>query len=195
MKKILLCFLLTVNLLHSQAPNISYTSPNIFNVGESISPLTPNNSGGSVISGRIVSTFAGSGSVGSADGNGTTASFNLPTVVTLDSFENIFVVDRMNNKIRKITPDGTVSTFAGSGANGSADGDASTASFHYPDGAVFDSQNNLFVSDQSNHKIRKITPDGTVSTFARDWGYWFNRWCRKYCPFLLSGWNGGRCKR
>jgi sugar lactone lactonase YvrE len=166
MKKILLCFLLTVNLLHSQTPNISYTSPNIFNVGESISPLTPNNSGGSVISGRIVSTFAGSGSVGSADGNGTTASFNLPTVVTLDSFENIFVVDRMNNKIRKITPDGTVSTFAGSGANGSADGDASTASFHYPDGAVFDSQNNLFVSDQSNHKIRKITPDGTVSTFA-----------------------------
>jgi len=162
-----LCGLLFItNLAIAQAPDISYSTPNVFDTGVPISPLTPSNVGGAVISGRIVSTFAGSGSIGAADGNGTAASFNLPTVVTLDSYQNIFVVDRSNNKIRKITPSGDVTTFAGSGAFGSTDGNALNATFNYPDGAVFDSHNNLFVSDQSNHKIRKITPDGTVSTFA-----------------------------
>lgn len=166
MKKSLICLLLTINLAQSQAPNISYTTPNIFTSGQAITDVIPANSGGTVIAQTLVSTFAGSGSVGSADGNGIAASFNLPTVVTIDGFGNIFVVDRSNHKIRKITPSGDVTTFAGSGSIGSDDGVGSAASFKYPDGGVFDSQNNLFISDQSNHKIRKITPDGTVSTFA-----------------------------
>jgi len=66
--------------------------------------LVPTNSGSPIVAGLQVSTFAGSGSVGSADGWSTAASFNLPTVVALDSYQNIFVVDRINNKIRKITP-------------------------------------------------------------------------------------------
>ena len=166
MKKITICFLFTLNLVHAQAPNISYISPNVFNVNQAITNLSPTNTGGNVIAQTLVSTFAGSGNVGSADGNGIATSFNLPTVVTIDSFGNIFVVDRSNHKIRKITPSGDVTTFAGSGSSGSADGVGTAASFKYPDGAVFDSQNNLFISDQSNHKIRKITPDGTVTTFA-----------------------------
>ncbi|HNP32351.1 MAG TPA: hypothetical protein PKN96_03570, partial [Flavobacterium sp.] len=166
MKKITLCLLLALNLAYSQAPNISYNTPNVFTVGQSITNLNPTNTGGIVIAQTLVSTFAGSGSVGSVNANGTSASFNLPTVVTLDSSGNVFVVDRSNHKIRKITPNGDVTTFAGSGSIGSADGVGTAASFKYPDGAVFDSHDNLFVSDQSNHKIRKITPDGTVSTFA-----------------------------
>ncbi len=166
MKKIIACLLIAANLVHSQAPNISYTTPNIFNVNQAITNITPNNTGGTIIAQTLVSTFAGSGSVGAVDANGIGASFNLPTVVTIDNFGNVFVVDRSNHKIRKITPAGDATTFAGSGSIGSTDGIGTAASFKYPDGAVFDSQNNLFISDQSNHKIRKITPDGTVSTFA-----------------------------
>ncbi len=166
MKKITIYLLFTLNLVHSQAPIISYNTPNIFTVNQSIPNLVPNNSGGNVIAQTLVTAFAGSGSVGSADLNGIEASFNLPTVVAIDSHGTIFVVDRSNHKIRKITPNGDVTTFAGSGISGSTDGIGTAASFRFPDGAVFDSQDNLFISDQSNHKIRKITPDGTVSTFA-----------------------------
>ncbi len=166
MKKITLCLLLALNLSYSQAPNISYNNPNVFIVNQAISNLAPANSGGNITVQALVTTFAGSGSIGASDANGTAASFNLPTVVAMDSSGNVFVVDRSNHKIRKITPSGDVTTFAGSGAVGSADGLGTAASFKYPDGAVFDSQNNLFISDQSNHKIRKITPDGMVSTFA-----------------------------
>lgn len=166
MKKIIIYLVLTVNLVYSQAPNISYTTPNIFTLNQAITNVVPINTGGNVVAQTLVSTLAGSGNVGSANANGILASFNLPTVVALDSFGNVFVVDRSNHKIRKITPDGTVTTFAGSGVSGAADGIGTAASFRFPDGAAFDSQNNLFISDQSNHKIRKITQDGTVSTFA-----------------------------
>lgn len=166
MKKITIGLLLMLNHIYSQAPNISYTTPNTFTVNQTITNLEPTNTGGNILAQTLVSTFAGSGSIGSADGNGIVASFNLPTVVTIDSFGNIFVVDRNNHKIRKITATGDVTTFAGSGAIGSDDGVGVAATFRYPDGAVFDSHNNLYISDQSNHKIRKITPDGTVSTFA-----------------------------
>ena len=166
MKKITVFLLFTIFFAHSQPPTISYTTPNVFYVNESVNTITPTLGGGTITSQTTVSTFAGSGSVGSVDLNGTQASFNLPTVVAIDSQGNVFVVDRSNNKIRKITADGDVTTFAGSGNLGSADGVGTAASFRYPDGAVFDSQDNLFISDQSNHKIRKITADGTVSTFA-----------------------------
>ena len=166
MNKISICLLFSFTIAHSQVPVISYATPNVFTYGQTITDLAPTITGGTVIAETLVSTFAGSGIMGSVDGNGTSASFNLPTVVTLDSFGNVFVVDRSNHKIRKITPAGDISTFAGSGSIGSADGIGTAASFKYPDGAVFDSHNALFVSDQSNHKIRKITPDGTVSTFA-----------------------------
>lgn len=166
MKKFSLCLLFTLNLAHSQAPNISYPTPVVFDYLMPITDITPTNTGGNVTAQTLVSTFAGSGSAGSSDLNGISASFNLPTVVTLDGFGNVFVVDRSNHKIRKITPSGDVTTFAGSGVSGSADGVGTAASFKYPDGAIFDSQNNLFISDQSNHKIRKITSDGTVTTFA-----------------------------
>ncbi len=170
MNKSHLILLFTIAIGYSQAPNISYITPTSFALNSN-NNLAPTNTGGEVQAGRIVTTFAGSGTMGAADGVGTEASFNLPTVVTLDSQQNIYVVDRSNNKIRKITPTGTVTTVAGTGDFGSTDGLALEATFFYPDGAVVDSQDNLFVSDQSNHTIRKITPDGWVTTFAGTGNY------------------------
>jgi sugar lactone lactonase YvrE len=166
MKKTFFILQLFGFLMVAQPPNISYPTSLMLTVGEAIEPINPINTGGSIIAGRLVTTFAGSGSTGAEDGIGSNSTFNLPTVVTFDQTGNLFVVDRMNNKIRKITPNGEVSTYAGTGAFGSNDGPANTATFTYPDGAVFDSQNNLFISDQSNHKIRKISTEGYVTTFA-----------------------------
>ena len=156
------------NLIFAQSPNISYSTPNSFEINQAITPFFPVNSGGSVPLEPVVSTFAGTGIIGSTDGNGSTSQFNLPTVVVFDNEENLIVVDRSNHKIRKITPSGIVSTLAGTGAIGSTNGAALSATFRYPDGAIVDSNGNIFITDQSNHTIRKIDENGIVSTFAGD---------------------------
>lgn len=115
------------------------------------------------------STFAGNvsfgvGVKGYADGIGTASRFDNPHGIALDSSGNIYVADSVNNKIRKITPTGLVSTLAGS-SQGFADGSGSNAQFDYPTALAVDSSGNIFVAEQSD-KIRKITPSGIVSTFA-----------------------------
>jgi sugar lactone lactonase YvrE len=114
----------------------------------------------------IVTTFAGSGSYGSNDGAASAATFGNPTALTFDRAGNMFVVDRGNNKIRKITPNGTVSTFAGNGSYGNANGAGTASSFYYPSAIVADTSGNLYVTDAGNNLIRKITPAGVVSAFA-----------------------------
>ncbi|CAM3675983.1 hypothetical protein FSS13T_26640 [Flavobacterium saliperosum S13] len=163
--KVYVCFF-TLLAVYGQAPQISYTTPNTFSVNEPIVPLVPSNTGGGVSNQPVVSTFAGSGVMGSADALGIAAGFNYPTVVTTDNFGNLIVVDRSNHKIRKISADGAVTTLSGTGAIGTLDGPALSATFRYPDGAVVDSQGNILISDQSNHKIRKLDTNGIVSTFA-----------------------------
>jgi Secretion system C-terminal sorting domain/Putative Ig domain/NHL repeat len=152
--------------LYAQLPEISYTTPNQLYIGQTITPLQPANSGGTVSNEVVVSTFAGSGSQGLANGNGAAASFRFPTYVALDGLGNVMVVDRSNHMIRKIDSDGDVTTFAGTGAVGMDNGNVATATFKFPDAAVTDSDGNIFITDQSNHSIRKITPEGIVSTFA-----------------------------
>jgi hypothetical protein len=116
----------------------------------------------------VVSTLAGlAGSRGNTDGVGYTARFDGPAGVAIDSTDNVFVADGNNNTIRKITPAGIVSTFAGlAGSYGNADGARSTARFDGPEGLAIDSVDNVYVADSINDTIRKITPAGLVSTFA-----------------------------
>ncbi|VDA99411.1 hypothetical protein S1OALGB6SA_479, partial [Olavius algarvensis spirochete endosymbiont] len=94
----------------------------------------------------VVSTLAGTGSAGSGNGTGTAAQFNHPAGVAVDSSGNVYVADSDNRRIRRITPAGVVSTFAGSTA-GFADGIGNTAQFGLPLGVAVDSSGNVYVAD------------------------------------------------
>ena len=114
-----------------------------------------------------LSLLAGSGAYDSINGTGVAASFKNIGNIVHDSMGNLFVVDDDDHTIRKITPTGVVSTYAGaSGVDGFADGPALSARFRFPHGITIDGAGNLFVSEGGNHSIRKITPTGMVSTFA-----------------------------
>ena len=114
----------------------------------------------------VVSTFAGGSQHGKADGQGAAASFFSPAQVAIDQTGNLYVSDLGNNLIRKITPSGFVTTFAGSGIASSNDGASTEASFNQPRGIAVDNLGNVYVTEQGNNAVRKISPTGTVSTFA-----------------------------
>ncbi|EOD32239.1 hypothetical protein EMIHUDRAFT_44050, partial [Emiliania huxleyi CCMP1516] len=113
-----------------------------------------------------VTTLAGSGNAAFADGQGIAAHFHHPAGVAVDGDGCVYVADQSNHRIRKIAPDGTVTTLAGSGSATFADGQGIAAHFHTPTGAAVDGDGCVYVADQSNHRIRKIAPDGTVTTLA-----------------------------
>ncbi|TWR24916.1 hypothetical protein FPZ42_14245 [Mucilaginibacter achroorhodeus] len=113
-----------------------------------------------------VTTIAGSGSLGSADGTSKSASFYSPAGLAVDASGNVFVADMGNNLIRKITPAGVVTTFAGSGIAGYADGTGTSASFSAPTGLAIGTDGSLYVSDANTGLVRKITSAGVVTTIA-----------------------------
>ncbi len=121
----------------------------------------------SLSSAQLVSTLAGlAGTAGNANGAGSTARFNEPHGITADKNGNIYVADKLNHVIRKISPSGLVSTYAGTGIIGATDGPALTASFNEPWGIACDTLGNLYISDTKNYKIRKIDAAGNVTTLA-----------------------------
>ena len=136
-----------------------YVAESAFNIGNClIRKISPTG---------VVTTFAGTaGVIGFTNGTGSAASFYGPSSVAIDSADNLYVADKYNNAIRKITPDGVVTTFAGSGAQGSDDGAGLAASFYFPEGIAIDSANNVYVADTGNNTIRKITPNREVTTLA-----------------------------
>ena len=124
----------------------------------------------------VVTTLAGlAGSRGSADGSGSAArfgsTFSGPQGVAVDTAGNVYVADTGNFTIRKVTPEGVVTTLAGlAGSHGSADGSGSAArfgsTFSGPQGVAVDTAGNVYVADTGNFTIRKVTPEGVVTTLA-----------------------------
>ena len=114
----------------------------------------------------MVSTIAGmADQTGSNDGAGNEARFNTPSAVQVDSKGNLFVSDRKNHTIRKINTAGVVTTFAGkAGEAGGVDGRGTAARFNFPMGLALDKHDNVYVADNGNTQIRKINPDGVVTT-------------------------------
>ena len=113
-----------------------------------------------------ISTFAGNGTSATINGQGVSAAFHRPMGIVIDSTGNFFVTEGFGHTIRKITPSGLVSTFAGTGTAGFTNGTGTAAAFKAPEGIAIDSQNTLYVADTGNHVIRKITSDGIVTTLA-----------------------------
>ncbi|MGO4290680.1 IPT/TIG domain-containing protein [Chitinophaga sp. RAB17] len=122
------------------------------------------------ISSYKVSTLAGNGVAGFSDGKGIFSSFNFGKRcgMDVDADGNLYVADADNHRVRKITPDGTVTTLAGNGAGGYVEGKGNTAQFSLPLDIVTDKDGNVIVADPADWTIRKITPDGTTSLIA--WG-------------------------
>jgi streptogramin lyase len=125
----------------------------------------------------LVTTWAGlAGNNGSADGAGSTARFNNPTGVAVDTATNVYVADTWNHTIRKISPARVVRTLAGlAGSPGSADGIGPGARFNYPAGITVDRANNVYVADTYHNTIRKLALVGTnwvVTTLGGIPGIW-----------------------
>lgn len=118
-----------------------------------------------------VDTLAGDGAPGFRDGLRGEARFSDPFGVAVDARGSVYVADAGdNNRIRKITPEGLVTTFAGGAAEGFIDGAGATAAFHTPSALAIDRRGNLYVADTGNNAVRQITPEGVVTTLAGDGG-------------------------
>ena len=114
----------------------------------------------------FVGTLAGKSATGADNGQGENAAFNFPGGIALDKDGNIFVADRNNQQIRKITQQGVVTTIAGNGQKGFVNGNAADAEFDTPSDVAVDHVGNVYVADANNHVIRKISTTGMVTTLA-----------------------------
>jgi sugar lactone lactonase YvrE len=123
-----------------------------------------------VTPGGIITTVAGNGIAGySGDGGAaTSAQLYHPYGVAVDAAGNLYIADTSNHRIRRVTPGGIITTVAGNGIAGySGDGGAATsAQLSYPDGMAVDAAGNLYIADNGNRRIRRVTPGGIISTVA-----------------------------
>jgi sugar lactone lactonase YvrE len=132
--------------------------------------------------GNLTTVAGTNGAAASTDGVGTDARFNAPAGLAFDTAGNLFVSDSAANVIRRIAPDRTVTTIAGTaGTAGSADGIGAAARFNHPAGLAVDDSGSVYVADQGNHTVRKITRDGIVSTVVGTAGR------ATFAPGLLPG--------
>jgi sugar lactone lactonase YvrE len=121
--------------------------------------------------GGMISTAAGNGtSFFSSDGGPATLAQIDPDGVAVDAAGDLYICDLSNNRIRRVTPSGIISTVAGSGSQGySGDGGpATSAQLARPNDVAVDSMGNLYIADTLNHRLRRVTPNGTISTLAGD---------------------------
>jgi sugar lactone lactonase YvrE len=116
-----------------------------------------------------ITTIAGTGAAGSlGDGGPATSARTVPGGLATDAEGNLYIAECEQERVRKVATDGTITTFAGTGAAGfSGDkGPATSANLHCPIGAAVDSKGDLFIADRENHRVRKVSPGGTITTFA-----------------------------
>ncbi len=159
-----------VNATGTAASFNSPTSVAVDNNGNVYVADTFNSAIRKITPGAVVTTLAGNGNGALINGSGATASFNTPHGVAVDAAGYVYVADTVNSVIRKITPDGMVSTLAGGGTGYATNGLGTVASFSYPQGIALDGAGNVYVADSYNGLIRKITPAGLVSTLAGNLG-------------------------
>ena len=131
---------------------------------------TDNNRVRKVDPGGIITTIAGTGTAGfSGDGGpATSAQLNLPYGLAVDSARNLYIADLGNNRVRRVGPDGTIVTIAGTGVEGySGDGGpASAAQLSTPRNLAVDAAANLYIAEFAGHRVRKMTPAGAIATVA-----------------------------
>jgi sugar lactone lactonase YvrE len=161
----------SVSIVASQTGNGTYAAATPVTNPFTISPKAAN---------YLVTTYAGQTNYGFTNAQGTNAAFMSPHGVALDRYENLYVADAGNNMIRKIDTNGNVTTVAGSTTSGSQNGQGTNARFSGPSGVAVDGSGNVYVADQDNNMIRKIDPNGNVTTWAGN-NTATNAW----------GWSGG----
>jgi sugar lactone lactonase YvrE len=127
------------------------------------------------ITNGVVTLVAGSlGTSGFADGMGPAAQFNAPSGIATDSAGNVYIADTGNNAIRKVTPQGTVSTLAGGPVAGDADGTGKAAQFNAPTAVAVDGSGTVYIVDSGNNALRRIAPDGSTSTLLTGSAFTFD---------------------
>jgi sugar lactone lactonase YvrE len=135
----------------------------------------------------IISTAAGTGQAGYSGDNGsaTAAKINNPTGVSEDTIGNLYIGDTSNDRVRKVSTGGVITTLAGNGMGGfSGDGgQAKNARLCAPSGTAVDGSGNVFIADSANNRVRKVAPGGVITTYAGSG----NNNC--------GGNNGGGCQR
>jgi hypothetical protein len=117
---------------------------------------------------KRVTTVAGNGKAGFANGKGDQAQFNQPYNVKIGAGGRLYVPDQNNHAVRRIDPDGTVSTIAGSGQSGFANGRGADARFNNPTGLIVAADGSIYVADRNNQRLRVVSPGGEVTTIAGD---------------------------
>jgi len=146
------------------------TSISVMPVATTTFTLTAANAAGTMVTSTAIVTVTVQNQLallaGTVRSQGSAASFDYPAGSAVDASGNVYVADAGNNTIEKITPAGVVTTLAGSGIIGSADGTGTAATFSKPTGIAVDASGNLYVTDTNNDTIRKITPGGGVTTLA-----------------------------
>ncbi|MEV4869249.1 NHL repeat-containing protein [Streptomyces syringium] len=118
----------------------------------------------------VITTVAGDGTpgFGGDDGPATAASLNFPHAMAVDGAGVLYIADDYNHRVRKVGLDGVITTVAGDGADGFGGdgGPATAASLHFPHAVAFDDIGNLYIADRYNHRVRKVGPDGAITTVA-----------------------------
>jgi sugar lactone lactonase YvrE len=150
--------------------NLNFPGGVFFNNGNLYIADTSNNRIRRVNASGVISTFAGTGTASySGDGGpATSASITFPGDVFVDASGFVFIADTHNHRIRRVSPSGMISTFAGTGIGGFAGdgGPATSAQINYPGSVSGDALGNIYITDTSNSRIRRVSPSGTISTFA-----------------------------